>query len=221
MGQKVNANAIRMGINQTWNSKWYAKKKDISTLIKLDHDIRVLLFAKLSKCMVDFIGIERLVGMDHVSSFVKIKIHSARPGMIIGRKGEGINQLNQELRDRFKHHIMCEVVEIKKPDLNAQIVATVIKSQLEQRTMYRRCMQRAIKNAMFGGAMGIKISISGRLNGAEMARTEWLKDGNIPLQTFRANIRYGFAEAHTIYGVLGIKVWVCTESIIATTQDIS
>jgi len=219
MGQKVNANAVRIGITQSWHSKWYAPQKDINTLVKMDHDIRTLLQAKLSGCMLDLIHIERLACVDQVSSFVKVKIYSGRPGKIIGRKGEGIQQLNQVLRDRFKQKIMCEVAEIKKPDLNAQIVSSIITLQLEQRAMYRHCIQRAIRAAMAGGAKGIKVVISGRLNGAEMARTEWMKEGNIPLHTFRANIHYGFSEAQTTYGVLGVKVWIHTESLIATKDS--
>lgn len=208
MGQKVNPIAIRMGITTTWKSVWFAPKNKISEYVKFDHDVRTLLSKRLKQCLIDYISIERL------ASYVKIRILTARPGMIIGRKGDGVASLNKLLCDTFHYPIVCEVVEIKKPDINAQIISRVIAMQLETRAMYRRCMQKAVKSAMKAGATGIKVSIAGRLNNAEMARTEWIKEGRIPLHVFRAKVQYGFSEARTTYGVLGIKVWVFTDEVL-------
>lgn len=218
MGQKVNPNAIRLGIHHSWRSVWYAKKQDISSTVKMDHDIRILLRKKLKNCMVDYVGIERLMGHDKKLSHTNVTIHTSRPGAIIGRKGEGIQALIKTLKDHFSQTISCKIVQIKYPDLNAQIVADSISLQLENRVAFRRCMLKATNNAMKSGALGIKIAISGRLGGAEMARTESMKKGRIPLHTFDANVKYALSEAMTTYGVVGVKVWIFNESEVARNK---
>lgn len=205
MGQKVNPIGIRLGITREWTSKWYASKKDFPKHVHTDFRVREFLGKKLAEASVSRILIER------AANRVNITIQTARPGIVIGKKGEDIEKLRQqtaELLGRPMADIRLNIAEIRKPELDAQLVADGIAQQIEKRVMFRRAMKRAVMSTMRSGALGIKVRLSGRLNGAEIARTEWSREGRIPLHTFRADIDYGFSEAQTTYGVIGIKVWI-------------
>lgn len=205
MGQKVNPIGIRLGITRDWSSKWFADKKQYPDLVYADYQVREFLHKKLAEASVSRINIER------AARRVNITIQTARPGIVIGKKGEDIDKLRQEtaklLRLPFAD-VRMNIAEIRKPELDAQLVADGIAQQIEKRVMFRRAMKRAVMSTMRSGALGIKVRVSGRLNGGEIARTEWNREGRIPLHTFRADIDYGFSEAQTTYGVIGVKVWV-------------
>jgi small subunit ribosomal protein S3 len=205
MGQKVNPVGIRLGITRDWTSKWYASTKNFPAHIYTDHLVRQFLKKRLVEASVSRIQIER------AARKVNITIHTARPGIVIGKKGEDIEKLRGQVSKMMKMpvtDVRINISEIRKPELDAQLVAEGIAQQLERRVMFRRAMKRAVTNTMRIGALGIKVRVSGRLNGAEIARTEWYREGRIPLHTFRADIDYGLAEAKTTYGVIGVKVWI-------------
>ena len=205
MGQKVHPTGFRLGIATDWTSKWYADTSDFADFLDEDLKIREFLRKKLSQAGVSRIQISR------PAKAVAVTIHSARPGIIIGKKGEDIEKLRVEVASLVSAHInnvKINIEEIRKPELDAQLVAENVASQLERRVMFRRAMRRSVTNAMRIGAEGIKINVSGRLNGAEIARNEWYREGRVPLHTLRANVDYGFAEALTTYGILGVKVWI-------------
>jgi len=201
LGQKVNPKGMRLGIIRIWDSRWYAGK-DYAKYVVEDHKIRTFLKKKLFHAGVSRIDIERL------SNRVKLKIYSARPGIIIGKKGAEIEALKKELEKMVSQDIQVDIQEVRKPELDAQLVAENVANQLVRRIAFRRAMKRAVMSAMRFGAEGIKIICSGRLGGAEMARTEWYKEGRVPLHTLRANIDYGFTGANTTYGIIGIKVYI-------------
>jgi small subunit ribosomal protein S3 len=202
MGQKVNPIGFRLGIVKEWTSKWYADSKDYADLLNNDIEIRKYLRGKLSQASVSRIQIDRPAKNAHIT------IHTARPGLVIGKKGEDIDSLRSEVSRRMGIPVHVSVEEIRKPELDAQLVAESITQQLERRVMFRRAMKRAVQTSMRLGAQGVKIHISGRLNGAEIARSEWYREGRVPLHTLRADIDYGLAEANTTYGVIGVKVWI-------------
>jgi len=205
MGQKIHPTGFRLGIATDWTSKWYAGSADFADFLAEDLKIREFLRKKLSQAAVSRIQISR------PAKAVAVTIHTARPGIIIGKKGEDIERLRIEVAKLVSVHInnvKISIEEIRKPELDAQLVAEGIASQLERRVMFRRAMRRSVTNAMRIGAEGIKINVSGRLNGAEIARNEWYREGRVPLHTLRANVDYGFAEALTTYGIIGVKVWI-------------
>ena len=205
MGQKVNPIGIRLGITRDWTSKWYAHTKNYAQFVQMDFVVREFLRKRLADASVSRIHIER------AARRVNITIHTARPGIVIGKKGEDIEKLRQEVARRMSlpvQDVRLNIAEIRKPELDAQLVAEGIAQQIEKRVMFRRAMKRAVTNTMRSGALGIKVRAAGRLNGAEIARTEWSREGRIPLHTFRADIDYGLAEARTTYGAIGIKVWI-------------
>ncbi len=205
MGQKVHPNGIRLGITKDWTSKWYSHSKTFPGLIHTDYVVREFLKKRLADASVSRIHIER------AARRVNITIHTARPGIVIGKKGEDIEKVRAEVARRMKlpvQDVRLNIAEIRKPEMDAQLVAEGIAQQIEKRVMFRRAMKRAVQNTMRSGALGIKVRASGRLNGSEIARTEWTREGRIPLHTFRADIDYGFAEARTTYGVIGVKVWI-------------
>lgn len=205
MGQKVNPIGIRLGITRDWSSKWYASSKNFPSYVLTDHLVRQFLRKKLAEASVSLIKIER------AARKVNITIHTARPGIVIGKKGEDIEKLRGQVAKMMAMpvvNVRINISEIRKPELDALLVAEGIAQQLERRVMFRRAMKRAVTNTMRIGALGIKVRVSGRLNGAEIARTEWSREGRIPLHTFRADIDYGLAEARTTYGVIGVKVWI-------------
>jgi small subunit ribosomal protein S3 len=215
MGQKVNPVGIRLGITRDWTSKWYAGTKSFSTNVHNDFAVREFLKKRLAEASVSRIHIER------AARRVSITIHTARPGIVIGKKGEDIEKVRQEVARRMKlavNDVRINIAEIRKPELDAQLVAESIAQQIEKRVMFRRAMKRAVTNTMRSGALGIKVRASGRLNGAEIARTEWSREGRIPLHTFRADIDYGLAEARTTYGVIGVKVWIFKGEVFDKTQ---
>ncbi len=209
MGQKVNPNGLRVGVIKNWDSRWYVKDEEIGDTIVSDYKIRKYLKEKLQAAGVPKIEIER----DRAR--VRVFIQCAKPGMVIGRGGVEIEKLKTELEALVGKTVVVNVIEIKNPDLNAQLVAESIASQLERRTSFRRAMKQAIGRTMRLGAKGIKISCGGRLGGAEIARTEHYHEGTIPLQTLRADIEYGFWEANTTYGKIGIKVWIYKGEVLA------
>lgn len=201
MGQKVSPIGLRLGINRTWESCWFAQG-DYAGLVKEDFEIRKFLKKKLKNAGISKIIIER------PSKKCRVFIHTARPGVIIGKKGADIETLRKAIQELSGSEVFLNIVEVRKPDVDAQLVAENVCSQLERRIAYRRAMKRAVQNAMMQGAKGIRINCAGRLAGAEIARTEWYLEGSIPLHTLRADIDYGFAEAMTTYGILGVKVWI-------------
>jgi len=205
MGQKVHPTGIRLGIVKDWSSKWYADSKTFPEYIRMDHLVRELIKKKLKDASVSRIAIER------PAKKANITIHTARPGIVIGKKGEDIEKLRAEVSRMIQmpiQDVRINIAEVRKPELDAQLVAEGIAQQLERRVMFRRAMKRAVTNTMRVGAEGIKVKVGGRLNGAEIARSEWYREGRVPLHTLRADIDYGVAEAHTTYGVIGVKVWI-------------
>ena len=210
MGQKVHPVGIRLGISKDWLSKWFANSTDFSTYVHHDFLIRNMLSEKLKDAATSTIQIERS------SKKITITIHSARPGIVIGKKGEGIEKLRLELGKLLNtsiNNIHLNINEIKKPELDAKLVAASITQQLERRVLFRRAMKRAVTNTMRLGAEGIKVKIAGRLNGAEIARSEWYQEGRVPLHTLKADIDYGVAEAKTTYGIIGVKVWIFRDEV--------
>jgi small subunit ribosomal protein S3 len=202
MGQKVHPTGFRLGIVKDWTSTWYANTKDYANYLQTDIKVREYLRKKLATASVSRIQIERL------ASNARIIIHTARPGIVIGKKGEDIERLRMDISNMMGVPAQVSVEEIRKPELDAYLVAESVAQQIARRIMFRRAMKRAVTNTMRLGALGIKINVSGRLNGAEIARSEWYREGRVPLHTLRADIDYGFAESHTTYGVIGIKVWI-------------
>jgi small subunit ribosomal protein S3 len=202
MGQKIHPTGFRLPVTRAWNSRWFANNRNFGKMLAEDLDVREYLKAKLKSAAVSRILIER------PAKNARITIYSARPGVVIGKKGEDIENLKAELTRRLGVPVAVNIEEVRKPEIDAQLVADSITQQLEKRIMFRRAMKRAMQNAMRLGAKGIKIMSSGRLNGIEIARCEWYKEGSIPLHTLKADIDYGFSEAKTTYGVIGVKCWV-------------
>jgi small subunit ribosomal protein S3 len=202
MGQKVHPIGIRLGVIKDWTSTWYADSKQYADYLNTDLKVRAYLRKRLANASVSRIQIER------PARTARITIHSARPGIVIGKKGEDIESLRKDVSNMMGVPVHINVEEIRKPELDAQLVAESVAQQLERRIMFRRAMKRAVTNTMRLGAQGIKINVAGRLGGAEIARTEWYREGRVPLHTLRADIDYGFAEAHTPSGVIGVKVWI-------------
>jgi small subunit ribosomal protein S3 len=218
MGQKVNPIGIRLGITREWTSKWYASTKNFPSHVYTDFQVREFLKKRLVEASVSRINIER------AARKVNITIHTARPGIVIGKKGEDIEKLRGQVSKMMKMpatDVRINISEIRKPELDAQLVAEGIAQQLERRVMFRRAMKRAVTNTMRIGALGIKVRVSGRLNGAEIARTEWYREGRIPLHTFRADIDYGFSEAKTTYGVIGVKVWIFKGEVFSQQEQVA
>ena len=213
MGQKVNPNGIRLGIVKDWTSKWYADGDEYADLLNTDLDVREFLRKKLAHASVSRIEIQR------PAKNARIVIHTARPGIVIGKKGEDIEALRAEVSKMMGVPVHIGVEEIRKPELDAYLVAESIAGQLERRIMFRRAMKRAVTNSMRLGAEGIKVKVGGRLNGAEIARSEWYREGRVPLHTLRADIDYGFAEAKTTYGVIGVKVWIFKGEVIERSEE--
>ncbi|WP_019646039.1 30S ribosomal protein S3 [Novispirillum itersonii] len=207
MGQKVNPIGLRLGINRTWDSRWFAEG-EYATLLHEDLRIRKYLKKQLAQAGVSRIVIER------PAKKARISIHTARPGVVIGRKGSDIEVLRKELQKMTGNEVHLNIVEIRKPEIEAQLIAESISSQLERRVAFRRAMKRAVQSAMRLGAQGIRINCGGRLGGAEIARTEWYREGRVPLHTLRADVDYGEATAFTTYGACGVKVWVFKGEIL-------
>ncbi|MBQ0135748.1 MAG: 30S ribosomal protein S3 [Oscillospiraceae bacterium] len=212
MGQKVNPTGLRVGVIKDWESRWYANKSQFADILHEDYEIREYLLKALASAGVPKVEIER------DAKRVRINIHCAKPGMVIGRGGAEIEKLKAECEKRLGKEVSLNIVEIKQPDLDAQLVAESIAAQLEKRVSYRRALKLAIGRTMRLGAKGIKAQVSGRLGGAEIARSESYKEGTIPLQTIRANIDYGFAEADTTYGRIGVKVWIYKGEVLHDTR---
>lgn len=203
MGQKVNPHGLRVGVIKNWDTQWYADKKDFSKFLKEDYEIRKFLKKKYFVSAIAKITIER------AANKVSISVHTAKPGVLIGKQGAEIEEMKKALAKIVKNkHIAINIIEVKKPDCNAQLVAESIAAQLEKRASFRRTMKQAISKAMRLGVKGVKVMVSGRLDGAEIARSEQYHEGSIPLQTLRADIEYGLAEALTTFGIIGIKVWI-------------
>ncbi len=202
MGQKIHPIGFRLGVQRIWTAKWYGSNRNFSSTLLEDIKVRDYLKKKLAHASVSKVLIER------PAKNARITIFSARPGVVIGKKGEDIESLKAELTKRLGVPVAVDIEEVRKPEIDAQLIADSITQQLEKRIQFRRAMKRAMQNAMRMGALGIKIMSAGRLNGIEIARTEWYREGRVPLQTLRANIDYGFSEAKTTYGVIGVKVWV-------------
>ena len=202
MGQKVNPIGIRLGIVKSWNSNWFATKRNYATLLNEDINLRKSLKKKLSQAAVSRIQIDR------PANNAVITIHTARPGVLIGKKGGGLESLRAEISKKLGVPVHLNIQEVRKPELDATLVADSVAQQLEQRVMFRRAMKRAVNAAMKAGAKGIKVTVGGRLGGAEIARSESYREGRVPLHTFRADIDYGTAESKTAYGIIGVKVWI-------------
>jgi small subunit ribosomal protein S3 len=209
MGQKVHPNGIRLGIIRDWDSKWFATGREYSEQLIEDQHIRSFLKTRLANAAVSKVRIERN------AENINVRIHTARPGIVIGKKGQDIEKLRAQLNARVKGVVSVSVEEMRKPELDAQLVADSIAQQLVGRVAYRRATKRSLQNAMRLGAEGIKIMVSGRLNGAEIARKEWYREGRVPLHTLRADVDYATAEALTTYGILGIKVWIYKGEVFA------
>ena len=202
MGQKVHPIGIRLGIIKDWTSKWYADSKDYAEYLRTDLLVREYVRKRLANASVSRIQIER------PANNARVIIHTARPGIVIGKKGEDIDKLRNDISQMMGVPATVSVEEIRKPELDAYLVAESVAQQIERRIMFRRAMKRAVTNTMRLGAQGIKINVAGRLNGAEIARSEWYREGRVPLHTLRADIDYGVAESNTTYGVIGVKVWI-------------
>lgn len=214
MGQKVHPIGIRLGIVKDWTSKWYAEGRNYADMLNSDLGIRAFLKDRLSQASVSRIQIDR------PAKNVNITVHTARPGLVIGQKGKDIDDLRAEVSKRMGVPVHISIEEIRKPELDAQLVAESIAQQLERRVLFRRAMKRAVQNSMRIGAGGIKVNIAGRLNGAEIARGEWYREGRVPLHTLRADIDYGFAEANTTYGVIGVKVWIFKGEVFGDEEQV-
>lgn len=202
MGQKVNPIGFRVGINRNWDSVWYAGDANFGKQLREDIKLRKIVKERLKHAGVSRIIIERPAGK------IKVTVHTSRPGVVIGKKGAEIDLVRNELSKQFGTDVQIFIVEVRRPEAEAQLVAENIAFQLERRVAFRRAMKRAVQSAMRMGAKGVRINCAGRLGGAEIARTEWYREGRVPLHTLRADVDYGFAEAHTTYGVIGVKVWV-------------
>jgi len=213
MGQKVHPTGIRLGIVKDWTSTWYAESGKYADYLNMDLQIRDFIKERLAQASVSRIQITR------PAHNAVITVHTARPGIVIGKKGEDIDRLRKEVSDRMGIPVNINIEEIRKPELDATLVAESVAQQLERRIMFRRAMKRAVSNSMRIGAEGIKIKVGGRLNGAEIARSEWYREGRVPLHTLRADIDYGTAEANTTYGVIGVKVWIFKGEIIGRGDE--
>ncbi len=213
MGQKVQPVGLRLGIVKDWSARWYATRGDYAKNLTTDLKVREHVKRRLSNAAVSRVAIER------PAANMNVTIHTARPGIVIGKKGEDIDRLRAELTRINGAPVQIAVEEIRKPELDATLVAESICQQLEKRIMFRRAMKRAVQNSMRLGAKGVKVMVAGRLNGAEIARTEWYREGRVPLHTLRADIDYGFAEARTTYGVLGVKVWIFKGEVFGAEDE--
>ncbi len=213
MGQKVHPNGIRVGVIKDWSSKWYADSKNFSDYLVEDHKIREYVKKKLFISGISKIEIER------TAKFVKVNVYTAKPGLVIGKGGNLSEALKSELEKMIKKEVNLNIVEVKNVDTDAQLVAESIANQLERRISFRRAMKQSMQKAMKAGALGIKTAVSGRLGGADMARTEFYKEGTIPLQTLRADIDYGFYEADTTYGKIGVKVWIYKGEVLPEKKE--
>jgi small subunit ribosomal protein S3 len=211
LGQKVNPIGLRLNITRTWDSIWYADK-DYAANLYQDQQIRKYLKKKLYHA-----GIARIV-IERTGEKVRVKLHTARPGIVIGKKGAEIENLKRDLEQKFGRECMIDIQEVRRPEADAQLVAESIATQLERRIAFRRAMKKSISSALRFGVKGIKISCAGRLGGAEMSRTEWFKEGRVPLHTLRADIDYGTAEASTTYGIIGVKVWIFKGEVLADSE---
>lgn len=215
MGQKVQPNGLRLGIVKDFNAKWYAEKGDYSKCLIQDLKVREFLEKRLKNAAVSDITIER------PGENINVVIHTARPGIVIGKKGEDIDRMRKQITDLTGLPTQVSVEEIRKPEVDAQLVADGICQQLEKRVMFRRAMKRAVQSAMRAGAQGVKVMISGRLNGAEIARSEWYREGRVPLHTLRADIDYATSEALTTYGIIGVKVWIFKGEVFQPINTVS
>ena len=201
MGQKINPIGLRVGINRTWDSRWYAGKDYAEKLVE-DLKLREYVTERLKPAGISKVIIER------ASKNIRVSVHTARPGVIIGKKGADIEKLRNQLSQRAGGDVSLNIIEVRKPEIDAQLAAEGVAQQLEKRVSFRRAMKRAVQNAQRFGAQGIRINVSGRLGGADIARTEWYREGRVPLHTLRADVDYGTAEALTTYGIIGIKIWI-------------
>lgn len=213
MGQKVNPVGIRLGISRDWNSRWYAPTKDFAKVLRSDHDVRRFLEQRLKGAGVSRITVER------PARNARITIHAARPGVIIGKKGSDIDALRDEVAKIVKVPVHIAIEEIRRPELDAKLVAESIAQQLERRIMFRRAMKKAVQSTLKAGALGIRVAVAGRLGGAEIARTEWYREGRVPLHTYRADIDYGTANALTTYGIIGVKVWIFKGEVFSNKKE--
>ena len=213
MGQKVHPIGIRLGIVKDHTSIWYADSKNYSKQLITDLEVREFIEKVLEHASVSRVVIER------PAQTARITIHTARPGIVIGKKGEDVDKLRKTLTEKMGVPVHINIEEIRKPDLDARLVAQNVAQQLERRVMFRRAMKRVVQNAMRQGAEGIKVQVAGRLGGAEIARTEWYREGRVPLHTLRADIDYGFAEALTTYGIIGVKTWIFKGEVFGDTQE--
>lgn len=213
MGQKVHPHGFRVGIIRDWDSRWFANKKDFANFVVEDNTIRTTLKKSLYEARISDIIIER------ANNNVKVILHTAKPGLVIGKNGAQLEEVKKSLSKKIGREVELSVVEIRRPDIDSQVVAETIASQLERRVTFRKAMKQAMQKATKAGAEGIKVAVSGRLGGAEMARTEFYSEGKVPLQTLRADIDYGFAEALTTYGKLGIKVWIYKGEILGNKKE--
>lgn len=212
MGQKVNPIGMRLGIVKTWDSRWYADKK-YAEYIRTDFNLRKFIKKKLFHAGIAKIEIERS------AKRIRLRIHTARPGIVIGKKGSEIERLKQEIEKKVSQEVMIDIQEVRKPEIDAQLVAENVAMQIERRVAFRRAMKRGVTSAIRFGAQGIKIMCAGRLGGAEMARSEWYREGRVPLHTLRADIDYGFTEARTTYGIIGVKVYIFKGEILKKDQS--
>ena len=214
MGQKVHPTGIRLGISKPWNSTWYANTAEYADNLYSDHLVRQYLTKELKNASLSKIVIER------PAKSIRVTIHTARPGVVIGKKGEDVEKLRNHITKLAGVPAQVNIAEVRKPELDAQLVADVISNQLERRVMFRRAMKRAVQNAMRLGALGIKVEVSGRLGGAEIARSEWYREGRVPLHTFRADIDYATSEALTTYGIIGVKVWIFKGEVLGGLSNV-
>ena len=214
MGHKVNPNGMRIGIIKTWNSKWFASRKDFAKLLHADLELKKVISQKLKSASVTKIEIERS------AKKVTVNVYAAKPGLIIGRQGVAIEDLKDFLKRRFNQNIEINIHEVTDPDLSAQLIGEMVASQIERRIAYRRSVKVGLQKAMEAGAKGVKVKISGRLNGVEISRNEYFKEGNVPLHTLRADIDYAIVEAKTTYGIIGIKVWIYKGLVFKKEQAI-
>ena len=210
MGHKVHPTGFRLGVIKDWTSTWYADSKNFPEFLNADLKVRAFIKEKLKQASVSRVQIER------PARNARITIHTARPGIVIGKKGEDVESLRQQVSQMMGVPVHINIEEVRKPELDAYLVAESVAQQLERRIMFRRAMKRAVTNAMRLGAKGVKICVAGRLNGSEIARTEWYREGRVPLHTLRADIDYGFAEANTTYGIIGVKLWIFKGEVFDT-----
>jgi small subunit ribosomal protein S3 len=214
MGQKIHPIGLRLGINRTWSSRWYAETKNYPALVLEDSKVREFIKKKLYAAGISKIDLERKADQ------IEVYVHTAKPGVIVGRGGQGIDQLRKDVQQLTGKKVQINVIEVQRVDADAQLVAENIAAQLEKRIAFRRAMKQTMMRAMKSGAKGIKVMVAGRLGGAEIARTEWLRDGRIPLHTLRADIDYGFAQATTMYGIIGVKVWIFKGEVLPGAERV-